>query len=392
MEVPVRYGVFFFGSVEMPDVLAGNPLPAGQRRATRQQVWDATEHLIDMGVRAEDLGYDSYWLAEHHFQHEGYEIVPNSLMLQSNLVARTQRIQVGAMFNIVPQWHPLRLAEDFSTLLNLSGGRAVLGVGRGTVPRELRSLGLHQADMGYLESEEKSKAIDAHNREVFAEYMEVVRTALTNETFSYKGKFFELPPPDTNGPDGSVDTLTLLPGPLHPVEIWQAVTSPPTLGYAAEVGHGCVWWNQYHGFVRDQWERYAELYQQHHDVGLSSGAKRILVLPVHIADDHETAWRIGGAGHDEFWNLLAPFGWSRGYRGEDGKPAKPGLVPTLEQSTDQKMWAIGTPEEVAETVQFHKDSLGLEHLVIFPHFPGHTYAMAAEQMQRFREQVVPLLR
>lgn len=134
-----------------------------------------------------------------------------------------------------------------------------------------------------------------------------------------------------------MDTLTLLPGPLHEVEIWQAVTSPPTLTYAAEVGHGCVWWNQYHGFVRDQWERYAELYEQHHDVSLTSGAKRILVLPVHIADDHETAWRVGGAGHDEFWNLLAPFGWSRGYRGDDGKPAKPGLVPTLQQSTEQKM-------------------------------------------------------
>jgi alkanesulfonate monooxygenase SsuD/methylene tetrahydromethanopterin reductase-like flavin-dependent oxidoreductase (luciferase family) len=39
------------------------------------------------------------------------------------------------MFNVVPQWNPLRLAEDFATLHNLSGGRGMLGVGRGTVPR-----------------------------------------------------------------------------------------------------------------------------------------------------------------------------------------------------------------------------------------------------------------
>ncbi|MGH3586000.1 MAG: hypothetical protein ACRDQ0_06720, partial [Pseudonocardia sp.] len=116
-----------------------------------------------------------------------------------------------------------------------------------------------------------------------------------------------------------------------------------------------------------------------------------LVLPVHIGDTHEQAWETGRRGHDEFWNLLAPFGWSRGYMGPDGKPAPPGLVPSLEESIDQKAWAVGTAEEVAEIAAHHRDALGLEHLVVFPHFPGHTYDMAAEQMQRFSEDVVPLL-
>ncbi|MBN9748117.1 flavin-dependent oxidoreductase [Amycolatopsis sp. A1MSW2902] len=388
----MRHGVFFFGSVEMPDVLAGNPVPAARRRATREQVWHAHERLVGMGELAEELGYDSYWLAEHHFQHEGYEVVPNAMLLEAHLAARTSRIRLGSMFSIVPQWNPLRLAEDFSSLLNLSGGRAVLGVGRGTVSRELRSLTAHQADIGVMTSSEERKVIDAHNREVFAEYMDIVRTALSQETFSYNGKFFELPPPDNRDPDHEADTLTLVPGPLHPVEIWQAVTSPPTLDYAAEVGHGCVWWNQYHGYIREQWERYAELYEQRHGTRLAPGQNRILVLPVHIADTHEEAWRTGRIGHDEFWNLLAPFGWSSGYRGDDGNRAPAGLVPTLEQSTRQKCWAVGTPEEVAEIVQHHKDTLGLEQLVVFPHFPGHTYDMAAEQMRRFSEQVVPLLR
>lgn len=386
----MRYGVFFFGSIEMSDVQNGQWLPAGQRRASRQQVWQATERLLELGVAAEELGYDSYWLAEHHFQHEGYEVVPNSLLLEANLVARTERIQVGAMFNIVPQWHPLRLAEDFSTLLNLSGGRAVLGVGRGTVPRELRSLATHQADIHLAEGDERA-AVDAQNREVFAEYMEVIRTALAEESFSFKGKYLELPPPGTDGPDGPVESLSLLPGPLHPVEIWQAVTSPPTLTYAAEVGHGCVWWNQHHSFIESQWKRYAELYAEHHGTELRPGQNRILVLPFHIADTHEQAWATGRRGHDEFWNLLAPFGWSRGYMGPDGRPAPPGLVPTLEESTAQKTWAVGTAEEVAELVAYHRDTLGLEHLVLFPHFPGHTYDMAAEQMRRFAEEVVPML-
>ena len=40
------------------------------------------------------------------------------------------------MFNVVPQWHPLRLAEDFALADILTGGRMEFGVGRGTVPRE----------------------------------------------------------------------------------------------------------------------------------------------------------------------------------------------------------------------------------------------------------------
>jgi len=387
----MRFGVFFFGTVEMPDVLSGEPIPAAARRYDRAQVWDATRRLIGLGTRAEELGYASYWLAEHHFQHEGYEVVPNSLLIESHLAALTSRIRFGAMFNIVPEWHPLRLAEDFATLLNVSEGRAMLGVGRGTVPLELRSLGMHPVDVGHMDGDEASRVADAHNRRLFNEYMEVVRTALAEERFTFKGDFFELPPPGAYELGGVAETLTLVPGPLHPVDIWQAVTSPPTVPYAAEHGHGCVWWNQHHAFVRGQWERYAELYAEWHGTEPAPGEKRILVLPVHIADTHEEAWRTGRPGHDEFWRLLGPYGWSRGYMGDDGKPAAPGLIPSLERSTEQRTWAVGTPEEVAEMVRSHIDALGAEHMVIFPHFPGHSYDMADEQMHRFQDQVVPLL-
>ena len=56
--------------------------------------------------------------------------------------------------------------------------------------------------------------------------------------------------------------------------------------------------------------------------------------------------------------------------GADGKPAKPGLIPTLDESIENKTILLGTPEEVAEGVQFYRDLLGLEHLTIFPHLLG----------------------
>ena len=66
--------------------------------------------------------------------------------------------------------------------------------------------------------------------------------------------------------------------------------------------------------------------------------------------------------------------------GPDGKPAPPGLIPTLEESVEQKVWVIGRPEEVAEGIAGYRDALSLEHLTVFPHFPGDSYDDAEEQM------------
>jgi alkanesulfonate monooxygenase SsuD/methylene tetrahydromethanopterin reductase-like flavin-dependent oxidoreductase (luciferase family) len=77
--------------------------------------------------------------------------------------------------------------------------------------------------------------------------------------------------------------------------------------------------------------------------------------------------------------------------GEDGKPAKPGLIPTLEESIENKTILVGSPEEVAEGVQFYRDLVGVEHLVLFPHLIGDPYAKADEQMERFIKEVAPLI-
>ena len=116
-------GVFFFGGVEMDDAGAGPPVPT-DRRYSQQEMWYAAERMLDMGVATERAGFDVFWLTEHHFQHEGYEVLPNALLFGSVLAERTEHIKIGALFNIVPQWHPLRLAEDFATMHNLSGAAA----------------------------------------------------------------------------------------------------------------------------------------------------------------------------------------------------------------------------------------------------------------------------
>jgi alkanesulfonate monooxygenase SsuD/methylene tetrahydromethanopterin reductase-like flavin-dependent oxidoreductase (luciferase family) len=221
--------------------------------------------------------------------------------------------------------------------------------------------------------------------------MEAIRRAFDNDAFAFHGKHFDFPPPGIPDRGGTVQELTLVPRPLYPYEIWQAVTSPPTLDYVPRKGWGGVFWLKQHDRIAQDWDRFAEIYEREHGVGLAAGDKRMLVLNIRIEDTHEKAWATARAGHDEFWKFLGPYGWSRGYMGADGKPAKPGLIPTLEESIEQKTILVGTPEEVAAGVQSFRDLMGVENITIFPHLIGDPYEKAVEQMARFVTDVTPLL-
>jgi alkanesulfonate monooxygenase SsuD/methylene tetrahydromethanopterin reductase-like flavin-dependent oxidoreductase (luciferase family) len=385
----MKIGAFFFGGVEMSDAGAGAPNPM-DRRFSNQACWDATLKYIDAAAAADRLGFDSFWTTEHHFQYEGYEVIPNGILVSAWIAARTQRIRLGTMFNVVPQWNPLRLAEDFATMHNLSGGRGILGVGRGTVPREILHLNNDQISIGSADNPDQA-ADDIRNREWFEEAMEIVRRALRDESFSYTGKYFQIPIAGIPDRGTTVTSLSLVPRPVYPFEIWQAATSPPTVEYTPVVDHGAVFWNQHPTFIKRMWDRYGELHEQHHGSNLGRGDKRMLVISVRIEDSHEEAMRTARNGHDEFWKFLGPYGWSRGYMGADGKPVKPGLIPTLEESIAQRTILVGTATDVAEQIQMLRDELGVEHLTVFPHLIGDPYAKAIEQMERMMADVVPQL-
>jgi alkanesulfonate monooxygenase SsuD/methylene tetrahydromethanopterin reductase-like flavin-dependent oxidoreductase (luciferase family) len=246
-------------------------------------------------------------------------------------------------------------------------------------------------DIGSYDNPDQADA-DALNRKQFDEAMDVINLALHNETFSYSGDIYTFPPPGIPDRGGFVETLTLVPRPLHPFETWQAVTSPPTLDYVPTKGWGGVFWLKHHEFTRQFWEGYAERYTAAHGAHLAAGEKRLLVVTPWIADSREQAMAEVRDGHDEFWKFLGPYGWSRGYMGPDGKASPPGLIPTLEESVENKTWLVGTAEDVAEGIAFYDELLGgLENLVIFPNMPGDPYERTAEQLTRFAEEVLPKL-
>ena len=89
------------------------------------------------------------------------------------------------------------------------------------------------------------------------------------------------------------------------------------------------------------------------------------------------------------WKFLGPYGWSKGYMGPDGKPAKAGLIPSLEESLEQKIWLVGSAEEVGEQIEWYRDLLGVENLLLFPMMPGDSYQAGEEQVHRLATDVLP---
>lgn len=89
---------------------------------------------LDLAVQAEALGYDSVWVVEHHF--EDYSLCPDNLLLLAHLAGRTSRIKLGTAAVILPWNNPLRVAEKALMVDIISGGRLLLGVGRGLSRKE----------------------------------------------------------------------------------------------------------------------------------------------------------------------------------------------------------------------------------------------------------------
>jgi alkanesulfonate monooxygenase SsuD/methylene tetrahydromethanopterin reductase-like flavin-dependent oxidoreductase (luciferase family) len=380
----VQLGVFLFGNVDMPDAGYAGPEPQDRRYGQA----DVVKHYDDCfayAAAAEATGFDALWLTEHHFQYEGYEVVPNTLLLGAMLAMKTERIKMGGMFHVLPQWHPLRFAEDFAMADVLTRGRMICGIGRGTVPREATALG---ARMGWGDS-----ADDLYNRELFEEQVQIIKKAWYNETFAHRGKHYTLPADGLDDRGRGVTTLTLIPKPwTTPVEIWQPVTSPKTYHYVAEQDHRAVYWIMSMPRLRQGWRLFQQLHEEHHGRPLRRGENRMLVINVTIGDNLEHAKAIARNGHDEFWRFLAPYGRQVNYLDEHGKSWPNSRYPTLEESIEQGAWVLGSGSEVADRLAWLQREFGIEHLTIFPHLPGMTREQVVDQLERFARHVSPVLR
>jgi alkanesulfonate monooxygenase SsuD/methylene tetrahydromethanopterin reductase-like flavin-dependent oxidoreductase (luciferase family) len=332
------------------------------------------------------LGFDTLWLAEHHFQHEGYECIPNILMLAVHLAHVTKRLRIGCGFNIAPMWHPLRLAEDFAVADILTKGRTVFGVGRGYHTREVETFGAPMQDANA-------------NRELFEEQVEIIFKAFNQETFSHQGKHYTLPPPvPYRGYD--LKDLTLVPRPINrPVECWQPIVSANPRGLDFMVRHGIK------GVVGGGAATMAEgPIQGYRDAAaragkeLKLGENLTVGIFFYVADTREKAIRELTPYYEEHVKMFAPLGFvpgitppqvaataRRGGWGEAG-------VPTLDHYMKLGSWFAGTSEQLIEHLKNLEARFpGMEHINLSNSLCTPK-AVMLEQFQRVAEEVMPAFR
>jgi alkanesulfonate monooxygenase SsuD/methylene tetrahydromethanopterin reductase-like flavin-dependent oxidoreductase (luciferase family) len=130
---------------------------------------------LRLALQAEPLGFDSVWGVEHHFT--DYTMCPDVLQFLTYMAGATKKIQLGSMVCVLP-WHdPLRVAEQLSMLDNLSGGRVIFGMGRGTGKVEFDGF--------------RTEMSSARLR--FKESAELVLTALETGVAEYHGELVDQP-------------------------------------------------------------------------------------------------------------------------------------------------------------------------------------------------------
>jgi alkanesulfonate monooxygenase SsuD/methylene tetrahydromethanopterin reductase-like flavin-dependent oxidoreductase (luciferase family) len=134
---------------------------------------EAFERSFEQVDAAEESGLDVMWLAELHSAPER-SVLAAPLNIASAVATRTKRMKIGIAVQVLPLCHPVRLAEEATTVDHISHGRLIMGVGRSGFPRTYQAYGISYAE----------------SRERFVEVLEILKRAWTQERFSFDGKFY----------------------------------------------------------------------------------------------------------------------------------------------------------------------------------------------------------
>ncbi len=387
-------GVFLLPSVGTRDqMLAGM---AGQDRQAYQEM---LADIRELGVVADELGYDAMAFTEHHFHIEGFEASNNPVLLDTYVALHTKNIRVGQLGIVLPASSPLRVAEDIAMLDHISGGRAFAGFARGYQRRWVDTLAQQYHDVHAAPSKDRDAEVDRVNREAFEEFFDIVRTAWTQETFRYDGKYWQIPQDDipwdieatrTMGrgiEDGVLKEIGIVPRPLqepHPAIMQPFSFSEPTIRWCARNGVQPIL-----APVNDELESF--LYQVYHEEGTSVGRKLepgegIGVLrDVVVADTDEEAWELwrnSGAFVGAAW--FAPFGFG-------GAVPRPGEDPrsiTPEVMHERGLMWVGSPATVRAQVERTLERLPVRYVMAWQYNALMPRATIAKSLRLFKDEVL----
>ncbi|MGD9803505.1 MAG: LLM class flavin-dependent oxidoreductase [Hyphomicrobiaceae bacterium] len=379
-----KFVTVYPGHIDLPDY-GQMATPANERRFTNDQLVGVFEKTEAVAKKLDEIGFDTLWIAEHHFQHEGYEVIPNLLMEAVHLAHITKRLRIGCGFNVAPMWHPLRMAEDYAMADILTKGRTVFGVARGYHTREVETFGAPMMDN------------DA-NRVLFEEQVEIIFKAFKNERFSHKGKHYTLPP-EVPYRGYTLKDLTLVPRPVHSIECWQPIVSakPQAMDFMVRhdikgmVGGGAA--TMAEGPIKafqDAAHRAGKDWKLGENLGIG--------IFVHLADTKEKAVKEMRPYYEEHVKMFAPLGFVHGITPAQVEAvARRGGwdeagVPTLEHFMKTGAWFAGTSDELVEHLKKMETRYpGLETISLSTALTTPKTVMV-EQFDRIAKTVMPSFR
>src|SRR5207253_1381547 len=291
-----RFHALYVGQIELENI-GSKGTPADARRYGNERLSEVFFAARDVAQLMDELGYYALWTAEHHFQREGYECFPNLIQLSLWLATQTRRLKLGCAFNVLPMWHPIRLAEDYAMADIVTDGRVIMGVGRGYHSREVESFGAPVIDQNA-------------NRALFEEQVELMLKCFNEESFSHHGKQYDVPPAvEYRG--YTMREITCVPRPKHlPVEVWMPIASSKSIDYMASKKFKAMITLNGEKILDDVIKAYRDACAKHgqrkelgEDVMWGAG--------IYLADTPEAAKRRVEPSHDERYKWFALFGFVR---------------------------------------------------------------------------------
>jgi probable F420-dependent oxidoreductase len=327
-------------------------IPAGSGRTFHEEYKDA----LEMVKRVEEEGLDAAWVSEHHFAEDGY--LPSLLVLLSAFATVTDRIELGTGVVLAPFHDPIRLAEDFAVVDQLSNGRVICGLGIGWRDEEFRAFG--------VPTKTRVRRLE--------EVTEILRLAWSEERFDFSGRHYHY------------EGVAVHPKPKRIPPILVGGFVDGAIRRAGRIGDGYISSRADASRVS---ESFAIASEERAKAGRSGPPITAVLVNGYVTNDPERDWPLvrDGVGHQ--------LGVYAGWRTGTDVPGKPLQVIPPDEELIRSTTAFGTPDEVAAKLDPMVSALAPypeSHLILRLHYPGMDLRAGTDAIELFAREVAPRLR
>ncbi len=302
--------------------------------------------------RAEQAGFDSVWLGEHH---NNPILHPAPLIGLAAIASRTSRIGLGTGVLLLPFYHPMMVAEEGAMVDMISGGRLILGIGAGYAPEEFAAFGTPLKERGSRLEEGAA----------------LLSRLWTEEHVSHRGKHYQL------------DDATVAPRPVQRPRpaIWFGAWAEPALNRAARLGDA---WFIGPSANLAELTPCARMYRKAcSDHGKGAGEIALFRYAFVARTEHEAITAAGGPFMRAFEQMY--FRWPHPV-----VKRPPGSLTIAQLARDRII--LGDPRTCIDAINRFRGGLDVKHLVCRFSVPGISRQDCEKSLDLFTREVMPALR